>query len=310
MRHFMFICGLVAVLGAGQFGYGQDTQATAPSAATMPAKTTVTVLERGDEPRQALRYDFQVGSKETMVMQMDAQISLDVNDRHSNVDMPPMRIIAEVRAEKLTEQGDLQQSFEFTDAKVLDRPSDSKQLVESVRSQLENLKGLKGSGVLTPRGELLKAEFELPKEASPQLRKQLQRVKQTMSQMSVLLPQEPVGEGARWQVKTPIKSGQMEVLQTVTYTLRELKKDSVTLDMTFKQEAPEQVIGEVNGQPLKLLSLKSEGTGETQVTFDRMVPKSKMDLTADIVQQVRDQKMHMQMKTSVEIHEAEEDAAP
>lgn len=293
---------LITSLAAAQ---APDPTAMAEPAADVEAKgpPEVELLEQGQEPRRELRLNLSNLQDETMVMDIDMSSHIEAGPQVMDIDLPTMQMVMDIDQKKVTQEGNLSYHFTLREAKVMPGEGANPQMVAAMRQGLTSVQGVSGSGVVTPRGETLEASIEVPEGAPPQVKQQLDQMKGSLQQMSASLPEEPVGVGASWRVKMTMPGTAFEIEQTATYTIERFDGDAVVLNVEFKQEAPEQLMGPA-GQQVKLTSLEGSGKGTIVLDSSRMVPRRSevtVDMSMEMVPQGAGAPAGMVVKTEAHV---------
>ena len=270
------------------------------------AKTTVTLLDPGAQPRTALRYKFQANRTEKMVMETSMAMAMEMGDqKQPETQMPVTRMTMTIDSKEVSPEGNLHYEFELAQVEVLPKPGANPAIVNAMKQQMSSMQGLSGSATVTSRGFTKDTEIKSPPGIDPQIKQSMDQMKQSINQMSAPLPEEPVGEGARWQVTMPMEMPAMKLTQVATYTLSEIQGDKVKLDITIKQSAPPQELdtpGAAPGAKVSLESLKSSGKGTVELQMTNLVPTSNINMTTTNVVSSNNQKIKTTMQIGVKIH--------
>ena len=132
----------------------------------------------------------------------------------------------------------------------------------------------------------------------------MSKLEQSIEQLSCPLPEEAVGIGAKWRVKTRLVTT-FALDQEAEYELVELVGDRGVLKITVRQSAKDQVMKLPNGPEARLVRLKSEGGGEMRFDLTRPMPESakveiEMDMTIAADGEQADMQMGMEMQIESE----------
>ena len=270
------------------------------------AKTTVKLLDPGAQPRTALRYKFQANRTEKMVMETSMAMAMEMGDqKQPETQMPVTRMTMTIDSKEVSPEGNLHYEFELEQVEILPKPGANPAIVNAMKQQMSSMQGLSGSATVTSRGFTKDTEIKSPPGIDPQIKQSMDQMKQSINQMSAPLPEEPVGEGARWQVTMPMEMPAMKLTQVATYTLSEIQGDKVKLDITIKQSAPPQELdtpGAAPGAKVSLESLKSSGKGTVELQMTNLVPTSNINMTTTNVVSSNNQKIKTTMQIGVKIH--------
>ena len=127
-----------------------------------------------------------------------------------------------------------------------------------------------------------------------------------MHSWSAPLPEEPVGEGARWVAQYPMNMGGISSGQQKYYTLQKLEPGSAILATTFENWTPPQDIdtpGVPAGTKLRIEHLRMTGKGTQRIYFKGLAVEGKSETDADMKMSAitggRSQKMTIKMAVKV-----------
>lgn len=249
----------------------------------------VVVSEAGAEPRRALRYDLAAMQPQTMVMTMDISMTMGGMMGNQTQVMPRLRMtmpMTDVR----TEGEHLVVNYALDGMEALEREGVMPQLVPMMQEALSAIGTMSGSLTLDNRGALIDSTFDLTG-ADPAVAAQMQSMQDSMQQMTVPLPEEAVGVGARWTVDTQVEASGMSVNQRATYELTALTETTATMSVTLTQSAGSQPIEDPSlppGMTVTLDSLETTGTGTMQLNFSRLVPTSSMTMSSSMSMSMSD----------------------
>jgi hypothetical protein len=243
--------------------------ADAGAEATPAAKSVVTLLDPGSEPRAALRLHPTAGDKQTMAMTMKMAMSMTMaGNQVPAMNVPAMQITMDVTVKDISADGDITYNTVFTDATVAADTNTAPAMAAAMKTTLAGLTGMTGTGTMTDHGIIKDMEMTVPPDASPQLSQMMEQMKGSMRSSSSPLPQEPVGAGAKWEYKSQVKSQGMTIDQTTTSELVSADGDHLTLRTTIAQNAANQQIESPSMPGMKVDLTKMTGTGGGDATFD------------------------------------------
>ncbi len=260
---------------------------TAPASEDPPLPTpsapVVKLVDPGAEPRQPLRYAFSK-KPETIQMDMRMAMALTMGDvARPKTTMPTIRIRSEIKPVSVDKDGTLTATVETKSVDVLSDAPLPKEIQDKLKKEMSGIVGLKGRTVVTSRGEAKEASIDVPKDAPPQAKKIVESLKDSLRDLSLPFPAEPVGKNAKWEVKSVVAT-QLTTAQTTTYVIKELSGKALGLDVTLVQEAPPQKLETPPGLPagatIHVDSHKANGAGSVKIALDRLTPTSTMKLSA------------------------------
>ncbi len=170
--------------------------------------------------------------------------------------MPIVRTTTMAENKKLSPDGTLRYEFKLSAAEVLPDSKGHAPMVSAMDGEMKKLIGLSGYAVVNNRGIIKDASVTFPS-AAGQL---VEPLVNEISRLAMPLPEEPVGVGAKWEVRMPVKMGPLNSSQVVTYTVNEIKGDTGKIAVALELTAPAQKIESPNmtaGTEMYLESFKS-----------------------------------------------------
>ena len=243
-----------------------QTEAKPPAAASAHAAK---LLEAGTEPRQVLRLHPQVGDKQTVSLTLKIGLDLRMGQTPSQaMKMPTIRMSMDTTVKSVSPEGDILYDVVMGNASVEAEADANPQLVQVLKSAFSGFKGLPGSGAASDRGFTKGIEMKAPAGTDPQLQQVVGQMSESFARLSVPLPEEAVGPGAKWEVKMPVTSGDMTIEQTAAYQLVSLEGNRVTVRDTIQQAASNQKIHNPAMPSLMVDLKKMSGTGSGDAAFD------------------------------------------
>lgn len=247
--------GLLLVLsGSGSLGQSPSPAPGAsvvPSASILPggsaapspsggvlAPPEVTVTDRGDKPRAALRFTFQAGTDETMVIDMTQTATSSVDGGAAQVvTLPTIRYTFSMHIDAVDAAGTATVTMGLTSVEVQKGATDDQATVDRVQSALDPLVGYQVMTTVDDRGRTLSAQATLPEGLDPALAQQMSQLVTQANQLSVTLPLQRVGAGATWTSSGGVAINGMTVQSDQTTTLVKQEGDTLTLKTATVQTA-------------------------------------------------------------------------
>jgi hypothetical protein len=242
-----------------------STETKAPPSA---GSVEVKLLEPGAEPRKQLRLHPNAGDKQTLLMTMKMGVDMKLGEQNQAMKFPAIKMTMDVTPKSVSPEGDIAYDMAMSDVAIEDEPGALPQVTEALKASLGSVKGLSGTGTMSSRGFNKGMDVKLPAGSDPQMTQAMQQMKESFSNMSAPLPEEPVGPGAKWEVKMPIKSQGMTLNQTTTYQLASVDGENLTLKSTVVQSAANQKIQNPTMPGLKMDLTKMDGQGTADLKFD------------------------------------------
>ena len=282
----------------------------APPTAKPAAPTSgqpVKLLAAGAEPRKVLRLRPKPGDKQTLSLTMKMAIETKAGEVPAPaMKLPAMTLTFDTTVQKVAGNGDITYQMVMGDIRVSSEPEGSPEVAEAITKASAGIKGHTSSGLTSDRGFAKELEFKTPPAGSPQAGQLVDQMKDLYSQLAAPLPEEAVGVGARWEVKTPIKAQGMTMEQTSTYELTALEGDRFTTKSTVAQRAANQTIQHpaLAGMKMNVTKMTGKGTGQSTFNLNKLLPTvgtgnvlSEVSMTMNM----GGQKQAMTMKTDINL---------
>ena len=234
------------------------------------------LLEAGAEPRKVLRLHPQPGDKQTLSLTIKMAMEIQAGQTPSQpMKLPTIRMTTDTTVKSVSPDGDILYDVTIGNADVAQEADANPQIAQAVKSAFAGFNGLSGSGTMSDRGFEKGTEMKTPAGSNAQLRQVVDQMRDACSRLSVPLPQEAVGPGARWEVKMPLKSQGMTMDQTTAYQLVSIQGDRVTVKDTVEQRASNQKIQNpaMPGLVLDLTKMVGKGSDEMALDLTRLLPR-------------------------------------
>src|SRR5262249_50062203 len=154
--------------------------------------------------------------------------------------------------------------------------ADNSPAAAAIRSAAANITAIKGTATTTNRGIGRAAKFNF-NQADPAMQQTLSQLETSIEGMSMPLPEEAVGLGARWEVRQRLNSNGIVMFQKAEYTVTAIDGNAVTLSVKTDQTAPAQDISNPAmpaGASMHLAKMSGTGTGTVALRLDGLVPTS------------------------------------
>lgn len=255
--------------------------ADVPPAGSQPVSPSLEVVSLGAEPRQLIRFTPVVGTEQQSVITMTMQMGFSLNGENQPAFDPPgtMTVLHTVVTD-VNADGNISVDFEYSDVDVTDDSTLPPEAMETVRSQLMQLEGVKGTVVFDSRGNTQSMELHPPENSDASdasLVQNLEQMTRSLQQVSNPFPAEPIGIGAVWRVPQVINVGGTVLTQTATYELISHQENMLELAVSIDQQGdtflPNLLDLPENIEPTDQ-SLSSTGSGRTIIDLNKMMPVS------------------------------------
>ena len=253
-----------------------SAQSPVPAAAVAEG-VVVTVVEAGAEPRAHLRYQLDQMGPQSMVMDMRSTMTMNMGFGSMTQAMPTIRTIMRISEVTPLAAGNARIAFALDSMEALPSQEVEPMVMNAIQAGLGQVGQMSGWIDVDSRGAYIDGNFELSG-ADPSLAELLSSMEDSMNQMTIPFPEEPVGQGARWTVDMAIDSGGMSLSQTATYELRSRNDEQVELAVSMTQAAGAQTIEQPGMPSVELTQYSGSGQGTTTVRFAEVVPTAEISI--------------------------------
>jgi len=272
---------------------GQAGQPAVVPPAGFPAAgqpPNITLLTPGAEPRKALRFTVASSLRSHMDMEMAMSMAMNMAGQEMPAtSVPAMRIGADLNVTNVTPTGDVTYTMAFTGVGLAGKEAVDPALAAVFDSMGKDFKSITGTAVVTNRGINRSVKIDTSKVTNPQFSQMMDSVTNSMNGVSSPLPEEPVGIGARWEVRQTLPSGGITIFQKVEYELTAFDGKSATLKVKIDQTGPPQSMSNPSlppGATVRVESMTGSGTGTMTVPLDGLVPTSQADSKTTMVMSI------------------------
>ena len=221
------------------------------------------LIQPGALPLQVLRYHLTKGSKTASELMYDVDVKTD----GENAPMPTLVVDFETMVEDVLGDGSAQLRITVVDASVRDRSGSEPGDV--MRSQAAALRGVVIAETLAPDGNISGSRVESAG-TSAKASSQLDSLLRGLERMTMRLPAEPVGAGARWRERRTLPEGGIRATSEITYTLAARTGSTFTYTSTGQSTGAPQMI-EQGGMKVEVTNTQGRSAAQGSVDLSRYV---------------------------------------
>jgi hypothetical protein len=274
MRHACLVAGLAGAISIGALGGCEK-------AAKGEEKVKTVVLDEGVEPKFQLRYAIPEGSKQTLDMVMDMTMAMSgAGMPGGDMVLPRMIMETDIEIPKVGKDGAMEMVMTTTDITIEDRPGSMPGVIDAMQAEIDGMKGMKMTATLMPNGQTRNMKVD-ESSVSAKMREQVKQTEQMVDQMTTILPDIPVGVGARWRVDQTVRQQGMRMNVSGTYELLEVSEGHAVIKADIQLSAPAQTI-EQNGIEVKLEHMAGSGGATNTLDFKKMVEDVEASIDMDM----------------------------
>ncbi|MEM8608915.1 MAG: hypothetical protein AAGF92_17555 [Myxococcota bacterium] len=243
----------------------------AETAATATPLDTVTVLDAGQEPRLPLRYRIPEGATTSSTSTFRVVTLAESSDAEAVSVLPGLRLNVVSGPAAITEQG-VRFDVDVVKSAAVVPPDLDEAIAADLQASARILDEVGAWVEMDDRGKRIAGELN---EAAkrPDIPKRLLRmiINARTTVTRVQLPEEPVGLGARWQVRRELDVFGFKVTQVDTYQLVDRAGDELMLNLWVQQNGlPQTISFPEEGIEIGVESMKSEATGQITLNLDAL----------------------------------------
>jgi len=238
------------------------------------------VLDSGVGPREKLRYAHAAGRSEDLVVQLSLESLFESSGQLAVTNDPVLHLGLNIRTATCRGDGVCVHTFQFQPVGVYMPPDSTEEQYALVAAEVAPLADVRGVIELNDRGITKHADLIWPSGVSPRLFNLLDNVRSSL--ITVPLPDEAVGIGARWTVQRSDALGPIQMSQMVSYSLLERTGRVLRLGATLQQSATPQDVALSSNMTLKVEAYQVSGTASITVNLDGVAPRSEARTTSDL----------------------------
>lgn len=279
-RRLLAVLLVVCALVIGSSPRAQEQKPTMEGYPALGAQPIVTLVTPGSAPRTRLRYAIAANHKSGMEMTMSMSMNMNMGGVPVPITVPPITMPVNLVVTSVAPNGDVTYDLEFQAVKAEGAAGDP--MAAAMQAAASGITGLKGTVTVNDRGATKAAKLALDSVTDPQTRQILGQMTSSIQNMSMPLPEEAVGAGARWEVRQTISNDGPVIFQKTEVELVSVSGPTVTLKIKTEQTAPPQAISNPalpEGASMSVEKLSGSGTGSVVIRLDSLVPTSELDTT-------------------------------
>lgn len=267
MKKLVVGATLLTVLLAG--GCKKDTPTETP--ASVAPLDAVIVLDGGQDPRLPLRYRIPEGTTTSSTATFRVATLATSGDAEAVSVLPGLRLKVVSGPASITDEG-VRFNVEIVEADAVVPPNFDEAVAADLQASAAILDEVGAWVEIDDRGNRLAGELN---EAAkrPDIPKRLLRmiINARTTVTRVRLPEEPVGLGARWQVRRQLDIFGFQVTQVDTYQLVDRAGDVLSLNLWVQQTGlPQTISFPEEGIEIGVESMKAEATGQITLNLDAL----------------------------------------
>jgi hypothetical protein len=233
--------------------------------------TGVQLLDHGDRPRHRVRYKIPPGKTTSSTTTFRVRTLATSPDGTALSVLPGLRVDIVSGPAEMTERG-VKFKLDVVKAEALVPAAFDQAMADMLRDGAAIIDEAGGWIEVDDRGRRLAGDLDARTKRSDvpmRLLRMIVNARETLSR--VLLPEEPIGLGARWETRRTIDAYGFEVQQVNTYTLVDRVGDELMLNVTVQQRAlPQTISFPEDGIEISVESISSLANGQIVLDLDAL----------------------------------------
>jgi hypothetical protein len=262
---------------AGAGGDGPPGAAAAGTSASDPDSTILTLVDAGDAPRRALRYDFSAAKLEVPVSGTVTNTYGIAGTTAAGEALPAREATTVAAPTEMTvvdvdDDGTATVSFAFTGGEIVEPGGAEGQELTGLEAVMEALAGVQTTFEVDDRG--FTTPIGLEGLGASGSRPDVTAITRRVPSFVQPLPAEPIGVGAVWTVQRITHLSGFPVEHTTTVELLDIDGDLIELLFTVTDAVPagEEATAPVLPGQVQLIELTLDGGGNSTTRLDRPLP--------------------------------------
>jgi hypothetical protein len=285
----------------------QEQKLSLPGYPAIGSPATVTLAAPGAEPRTRLRYKAAAGLKETMLMSTSMALNMAMEGMSMPMELPIMKTTADLAVTAVSPNGEITYDIAFTGMTAEAAPGMDPAMAAMAQGAAQGITALKGTATITDRGFNKSTALNLDKITDPTLKQLLGAMSSSIESMSMPLPDEAVGVGAKWEVRQAVTTAGATTFQRIECELMAIDAQGATIKTRAEQTVPAQSIANpaLPGATVSVEKGFGSSTGSIMLRSGSLVPTSDtsgtttMAMSLDMGGQM--QKMAVETKIKISI---------
>ena len=272
------------------------TPKSPPATPALPPETkpVVKLLTAGEPPLEALRRTFKAGQKETMTLEVGEVITMKGGGWDALSTPLALRQTIEIETASVSDDGTAEVTLRVVGAEEVEGTS------EKPNTKQMNPTGVTGRYQIDARGVMTGLDLEPPPNNLSVAKPFLDSMRSKLRAMAPPFPEEPVGVGAKWTVRSEVNEFITHLSEEVTVEL--VKATGSELVLRF--EVSSKGTRHHDFTPPQDIAVDVQSSGKATLQLDALVPASS-ELSQQIVQTATiegvDEKVVQTLKHTVKI---------
>jgi hypothetical protein len=264
-----FVIAVALAIGCSSSSSSEAPAPTTGSAAAKEApRDGLQLLSAGDpKTARALRYHLVKGTQSFVELEMAIEAGRPT---------PRMKQKLEIDVEDVASDGSARVRTTIVEARILvdnDQAGQAPMFAEMART----ISGLGFTAKLMPNGKLVESKLVNADQLPPPVRDQVGQLTQGIEQVAMPLPEQPVGLGAKWSTRRPIKQVGIEMVSVTTTEITAIDNDTISFKSTSTVTGADQAT-KLQGVAIEVKDIGGGGVASGTVDLTRMTMTGSFEL--------------------------------
>jgi hypothetical protein len=255
----------------------------------------IEIVNQGAEPRKRVHYSLAKDARSRVELALDMNLTAGAMGGA----IPTVAITIEIAVEGVMPTGHANVRMTVVDAVARERP-DSQVPTASMTPQLETIKGISILATLAPDGKLSNAHVDLSgaKNLSQAQAAQVDSLVTSFQQVTMPLPDVPLGVGATWKSPRPIEQGGMKMTAINTVTLTKIEGSTLTYTSTAELQGADQTVT-ISGVAIRVEHIAGQTDGHGTIDLAKLTITGEINATFKAEMSAQNEKTPMQISTKL-----------
>ena len=259
-------------------------QATKTQTVKLPQ---IEVISTGTGNKEKLRFQSKVGAKQTINVILSKDTLMSIGEfKMPRAKLPNYNIALESTVTKVEPNGDIHYDIEYADVKIQGDAQTRPELIRVISKQIGQIENFRASAIIDNQGRAKKVNYVIPETVDVNIKFLVEQLSNSLQQLSSPVPEEAVGIGAKWRINSDTSINGINLKQTTTYELLNVKNGVATLNVNLQQKETSSQVIDYPGLPLDgiltLKSFKANAQGKATIELDKVMPvNSQLNLIAN-----------------------------
>ncbi len=268
--------------GTGAAAGSEGTAQNAAGATGAGGGDAMKVVEPGAEPRAKRRYAFTLNKAERRNLLIRQSVAQDKQVQ----EQPALSLTVDFVAKEAKPTA-TRFEMKVVEVDLADKDKVDPRIVQQAAQELGMFKGLSATFSVSARGEVgevtLSGSEKMQREGAAEI---LDAFTQFVELVLAPLPDEPIGDGAKWEKSETVRERGVEQSSKRTLELKESSETGATVVSTIEKKVPKRKLPDPRMPPGTTMEVDGKGSYTYSLRFDRIATKVTGEQTSNVTIEV------------------------